>query len=120
MGNIDTGSTGNYITPEAAKCLKNRIRPVGTGRTGGYGRRMFGKKELVVELSFDFNDEQLCLEFHVMNSSNQFMSFNNAGFQLDGILGSPFLYASKATIDYANLVIRFDKGREQQELEEVD
>ena len=115
---LDTGATTNFITPEAAWRLGDRVRAVGVGRTSGYGKRL-SHKEQIVAILFDFNDEQLVLEFNI-TGPKQFHLLDKTGFHLDGILGSTFLYRSKAVIDYADLVIRFDKDREQKDLEEID
>ena len=116
---IDTGSSTNYLTLEAAQRLGDRIRLIGSGRTIGYGGRK-SKKEYIIELSFSFNGEDYVQAFNVARANKSFELLEKDGFHLDGILGNPFLYVSKATIDYADLVIRFDKDREQKDLEEID
>ena len=116
---LDTGATTNFITQEAAWRLGDRVRIVGVGRTNAYGKKL-GRKEQVAAISIEFNDEQQVLEFNIMRDSKQFYLLDKSGFHLDGILGSTFLYRCKAVIDYADLVIRFDKDREQKDLEEID
>ncbi len=77
-------------------------------------------KEHIIGLSFSFNGENYVQAFNVARANKSFELLEKEGFHLDGILGNSFLYVSKATIDYADLVIRFDKEREQQDLEESD
>ena len=112
---VDTGCNTNYITPETAERLHKRIQVVGEGSTQAY--RGKSKRELIVEIMFKFNYEWLTLNFNIMRDTSSFMNLEREGIHFDGILGTPFLYASKATIDFADLKIKADNKREQKDLE---
>ena len=54
--------------------------------------------------------------FSIMRRTKNFRDWEERGIHLDGILGIQFLYATKATIDFADLVVRMDKNRVQKDL----
>ena len=110
---IDTGANCNSIIPEAAELLKDRIRVLGKRTARGYVGKMTEKE---IEIQFRFNHQNLVQRFTIMKDTRVFRNMESEGCHFDGILGTPFLYASKATIDFADLVIRMDRNRKQKEL----
>ncbi len=112
---VDSGSSANVISAEAAKQLSKRLEYVSDNEIIGVG----GQKERneVALLSFRFNHRDYTQEFAVMDAMPAFdiLEAEN-GIHLDGILGTPFLYETGAIIDYANLKVRWGEERKTREI----
>ena len=81
----------------------------------GVGRKKL--RNVVVRMYLRFNKRDYVQYFSIVESMPAFdLLEQNNGIHFDGILGTPFLYQTKAIIDFVDQKIRWDNDREQKKL----
>ena len=107
---VDTGSPFNILTEDAAERLKDRVKIVSTHKARDWQGK--GAKGKLALLSFRFDYTEYCMEFSIY----EIKIFKMYEEHYDGILGTPFLYFTRATIDFANFKIITDRKKERKYL----
>jgi hypothetical protein len=102
---IDTGSGGDFLDSSVVERLKLKAKDDSVGSSSGVGGQG-GPIRALNSIECEIDDHRIKIEFSAMDLSPVKSAGGDGGF--DGILGSPFLRARHAILDFGSNTLTFD------------